>query len=785
MTDLLLSVEKPARYVGGEFGEIIKEKAILSMAIAFPDLYEIGMSNQALKILYKNINGIDDVSCERVFAPAPDFEESLYAKGLSLYTLESRTPIVRLDILGFTLGYELGITGLLSILRSGGIPLLKSERTDDHPIILLGGPAVSNPVPFSSFVDAVWIGEAEDAFFSLVKELRDLKKMNKTKAELFDRITKETAIWIPGKKAYRSIDVFFSDREANPSVYPIPNMKIVQDHGSVEIMRGCPNGCRFCHAGIWYRPMRQKKIATIVKEVDQFIEKGGYREISLSSLSSGDYSDISLLVGILNKKYKNRNVSFQLPSLKVSSFSLPLLETISEVRKSGLTFAIETPVDAWQLSINKEVALDNVVSILKEAKLRGWKQAKFYFMIGLPVYPHSETSEEREIIDFLKKVRNSVNLSINVNIGTFVPKPHTPYQWCSQIKEEEANRKLKVIREALKPLGFKVSTHDPFVSVLEGLISRGDERIGSLIMQAFNEGCRLDAWEDHIKKDIWKSLLEKQGADILNELFKDKELEARLPWDDVFAGVGKKYLKSEYQKSIARILTSSCGTICTAPCGACNDEISVINQVASAHSSEAFFEDNIKEPISTNEETIRPRFTRRIVFSFNKKNKAIFWPHLSLVEIFSKAFIRASLPVQYSEGYNPLPKLDFASPLSLGIFAKNEIATIDMCDDVEESFFISKMNLALPSDISVISALSFHINEGVKKVSAASILWGFSYEFEGKDYTHLASDDKSFRENLRKDDHRIPVGLTRKNVYARNSLNEPISYFDFYSALYK
>lgn len=788
LKELLLKVEKPARYVGGEFGQIEKNTSVLNMAIAFPDLYEIGMSNQALKIIYNKLNEIADLLCERVFAPAEDFEAALEKAGIPLYTLESGIPLCSLDVIGFTLGYELGATGILSILKAGRIPLLKADRTDSHPIVVLGGPAASNPHPFSPFVDGVWIGEAEDDFFSLMSELTEMKRNGSSRQSLMAKFSESKAVWIPGKKAYRSIDMHFSDKPADPSVYPIPNMKIVQDHGAVEIMRGCPNGCRFCHAGVWYRPMRQKALKTIEQEVDVFIERGGYREISLSSLSSGDYSGIFPLVERLNEKYKARNISFQLPSLKVSSFSLPLLETISAVRKSGLTFAIETPLDSWQLSINKEVAIDNVVTILREAKMRGWKQAKFYFMVGLPVHPDAETSEEEQIVDFLLRIKKSVNLSINVNIGTFIPKPHTPYQWCAQITEAEAERKLKYIRDALRGAGFKVSTHNAFVSTLEGLISRGDERAGALVLKAFEQGCRLDAWEDHIRIDIWRALLEAESGPMLHELHIDQPLDAPLPWDDVNPGVGKKYLKDEYRKSLDRTLTSPCRSDCTNPCGSCSDELSVSDVDPNVPWNQLHQKTSIAgdQGVVVSTEAQRDPTTRRIIFSFTKENRAIFWPHLSLVEIFSKAFVRSRLPVKFSEGFNPLPKLDFAAPLSLGIAAENEIATIDLLSEIPAEFFIEKMNASLPVDIRVKKALNVRIPEGTKKVSAAAILWGFSYRFGDAVFTHQSNQDKAFRESLLEasSEIRVPAGLVRTELYAQNAVGDPVSYFEMYTQIY-
>ncbi|MDR2397253.1 MAG: radical SAM protein, partial [Spirochaetaceae bacterium] len=556
----LLGVEKPGRYVGGEYGCLAKKDADLRLLIAFPDLYEIGMSNQALRILYNRLNELPGLSCDRAFAPAPDFEGLLRRDKVPLYGLDTGISLASVDLLLFTLGYELGITGVLAMLDLAGIPLRAAARSEAHPLVIMGGPCVANPLPYASFMDAFWIGEAEGGFFSLVQELQDLKRAGGRRGALLERLVAHPSVWTRNKKrALRALDREFAFREARPAVFPVPNMKVVQHHGVVEIMRGCPHGCRFCHAGYWYRPMRQKSADAVHAEVAACIALGGYREISLSSLSSGDYQYLASLVDSLHTRYGEEHISFQLPSLRVSTFSLPLLEKIAAVRKSGLTFAVETPVEAWQHSLNKEVARDTVAAIVQEAKQRGFRGAKFYFMIGLPPAQDGapQRSEEEEIVAFILEIARRTGMHFTINVGTFVPKPHTPYQWAAQMDEETARAKLDYIRSSLKPRGHTVGTHDPFLSVLEGIISRGDERVGDLIEGAYRSGCRLDAWQEHIRRDQWRGLLSAYDR-LAKELLRERNRDRPLPWQRIEPGMAPGYAERELACSTTHTLTPPC-----------------------------------------------------------------------------------------------------------------------------------------------------------------------------------------------------------------------------------
>ena len=797
---LLLEVEKPARYVGGEYGSLARRPppeeapAILRTLIAFPDLYEIGMSNQAFRIIYNGLNKIPGLFCDRACAPAPDFERLLRRQKLPLYGLDTGISLKDLDILLFTLGYELGITGVLAMLDISSIPVFSSGRGGEDPIVIMGGPCVSNPLPYAAFIDAFWIGEAEAGFFDLAGELAAMKQAGAGRGALLERIGLHPSVWVRGKaKAVRAIDTGFSSRPPEAAVFPVPSMKAVQHHGAVEIMRGCPNGCRFCHAGFWYRPMRQKPGAAIIREAESFIRQGGYREISLSSLSSGDYAYIDDLVDELNRNFADQHVSFQLPSLKVSSFSLSLLEKISETRKSGLTFAVETPEEGWQLAINKMVGRDNVLAILREAKRRGWRGAKFYFMIGLPVEalpaePPEEAEEpekqpeEARIVDFIAGLGREAGMHFNINLGIFVPKPHTPFERAAQIGMAEARQKLEYIRSRLKPLGHRVSVQDPLSSAIEGLLSRGDERAGLLVKKAFDRGCRLDAWTEYCRKDLWAELLEGEKS-LEEEIRGGKNGEKPLPWNCIHSGVSESYVRGEYDAARNKDFTSPCMEKCTHPCEICQGDQKIV-QNSRQHDNLHYAQKIVSPPAQ--DLPRRDPSLRRMVFSFVKEGRAVFLSHLGMVEVFSMALLRSGIPVLYSGGFNPLPRLEICAPLSIGINAGGEIAAIDTEDRVEGRSFIRRMNKNLPQGIRIREADTYSIPGGEKKYSLSSRLWGFAYSGAGEAIDYVkAADEKKYRASRIEGGGSV-FGLRRLSVLAADPENpeQGQSFFQAYRFLY-
>ena len=764
LADILQSVEKPARYVGGEFGCIEKMQAALAVAISYPDLYEIGMSNNAVRILYNILNGLPDVLCERVFAPAPDFEARIRAAGVPLYSLESGRALEDFDIIGFSLGYELTITNALAILDCGGVTLETARRGNAEPIVIVGGPAAGNPAPFGVFADCVFIGEAEGWAEPVFSDLGRMKKQGASRTDLLAYLRADPSIWHPGRaeKVRRALWRGFSSHFAD-TCFPVPSMRVVQDHGTVEIMRGCPNACKFCHATVYYRACRRKGADTVVQEVDHLVKAGGYREVTLSSLSSGDYGGIQELVRDLNSRYASLLVSFALPSLRVDSLGLQLLSEISQVRKSGLTFAIETAKDEWQKEVRKKAGREKVIEILKEARSRGWRAAKFYFMVGLPGSFHED--ESSAIVEFLQSVRSATGMSLNVNVAGFIPKPHTPYERAAQIGEEKALEKIMAVKDGLRGNGFKVGYHAPFLSILEGIVSRGDHRAGLLVLDAFRRGARLDAWEEHVKTDVWRSAIAAADWQVISETCRPRNADEQLPWHFVALGLSNS-------------------AIADAPLGQQPPRTSAVSNRAGSET--------------------RPTAVTgwvRVLFTFSKTGRTVFISHLDLMTVMERALARADYCARFTEGFNPKPRLEFASPLGLGIASREEVACVDLFDFDSEASFASRMNLALPRGLEILqAALVLPPEPHAPRRSLMAACWGAEYEVsaagggakigargaaageadahEEPKVVRLTASDPSIKKTMEVSGRWGSARVVRTRTFARGKSGEPVSYFE-------
>jgi len=588
----LYSVEKPGRYVGEEMGAVKKQidEDTVRFLFAFPDIYDIGMSFVGMQILYGLLNEMDNVYCERTFAPWVDMEKLMRDKNIPLYSLETKTNASDFDILGFTLQYEMSYTNILNMLDLGNIPIESKDRDDSMPIVVAGGPCAFNPEPIWDIIDVFFIGDAEEVLPEFINLYKNSNKDNWNRDDFLIKAANIEGIYVPkfhdvkynedGTIKERIVDSRVPKvinkamvKDLNESFYPesfiVPYVDIVHDRVSMEIFRGCTRGCRFCQAGMLYRPIRERTAETILKQSKILLENSGYEEISLSSLSTSDHSEIQFIIRELMDYCYERKIGLSLPSLRLDGFPADILEKINEVKKTNLTFAPEAGTQRLRDVINKGITEDDLITASREAFERGWSTVKLYFMMGLP----SETMEDLEGIKTLSykvkdlffnmpKEERRGNLKINTSVSCFVPKPFTPFQWIAQDTIEMFEEKQNMLSKEIRDRKVSLSMHDPRTSVMEGVFARGDRKLSNVIKRAWKKGCRFDSWSHHFKYDIWMEAFKEEGIDTDFYTTRERGKDELFPWDFINAGVSKKFLYNEYEKSFNGDLTSDCRKGC-------------------------------------------------------------------------------------------------------------------------------------------------------------------------------------------------------------------------------
>ena len=754
----------PSRYLGEEINSIKKDPSNVEVyiALAFPDVYEMGMSHLGLKILYHILNSQSWLSAERVFAPWVDLGSELKERDIPLASLESGRPLSEFDIVGFSLQHELCYTNILSLLDLADIPFLSEERGSMDPLIIAGGPACFNPEPVAKIFDAIVVGDGEEVALSICQTVREWKlDGRKSRFELLKRLSRFRGIYIPSFfkphydtkgiiqylepliEGYTGVEkAIVPDLNCHPfpSRQIVPFTELVHDRFTIEIARGCSRGCRFCQAGMIYRPVRERDPLEILRIAETGLHETGFEDLSLLSLSSGDYSCVIPLLKELMVRVADRHVAVSFPSLRIDRIISLLMEEIKKVRKTSFTIAPEAGSQRLRDVINKGLIEDQILDTAREIYEGGWNLIKLYFMIGLP---YEGDIDLKSIVELSKRIsrlapKGRKGHVLNVSIASFVPKAHTPFAWLPQIELEESKRRINLIRERLHNHKVRVKWNKPEASWLEGIFSRGDRRLTKVLVEAWQQGARFDSWSEHLNLDIWKKAFQRHRLDPDFYLLRERDHDEILPWEHINPGISKEFLLGEWQKAMKGEETPDCRQHCS-NCGICNGSNIAPVLFDSRHpfppakparhrkaSAEADGQGEAgraragragrpavlprdksgkneragKEEVTSQSKESKEK-VKKYRLRFTKLEKARHLSHLELVRLLIRAFRRAGMDLAYSGGYHPMPKVSFALALPVGVESLSEIMDVQVKSVQDISITIERLNRELPSGIRV------------------------------------------------------------------------------------
>jgi radical SAM family uncharacterized protein/radical SAM-linked protein len=771
---LLPLVSKPHQYVGNELNVCLKDHAEVSahFALAYPDTYSIGMSHQGLKILYHLLNRRSDVVAERVYAPWVDMESLMRKRGIPLFSLESHLPVAAFDVLGFTLQHELNFTNVLNMLDLAGIPLHSKERDEGHPLVLAGGCCASNPEPLAEFIDAFVIGDGEE----VVEEIADVvirgKESGWSRQQILVHLAGLEGIYVP--LFYRpQYDVAGRFRtllveqqglptaivarivaELKPEYYPsrplVPLTEIAHDRLSIEIMRGCTRGCRYCHAGMVYRPVREKPPQDVVTEAVNGIDHSGWDEVSLVSLSSSDYGPLAEVVAELNQRLAHKRVALALPSLRPDAFTESLALSLQQVRKTGLTFAPESGTVRLRKVINKDFREENLLRSLQIAFDNGWESVKLYFMIGLPMETWDDLTA---IVDLCRTIVRKIKMrgrrEIHISISPFTPKPHTPFQWAGQDSVDVLEKKIHFLKSRLARRGVRVSWRDPRVSFLEAVFARGDRKLGRALEAAWRSGCRFDSWTEQFDSSRWQKAFVETGIDP-QRYVQERSSDDPLPWDHINYGVRHQYLARERDRARQEKGTPDCRKRGCQRCGihqgpAQRKPTAPAPQPQDSGSNVAY---GRKKKRSVRG---RPQIARtRLRVQYAKERPLRFLSHLDMIRLLERTIRRADLPIDYSEGFHPHPRIAFGPPLAVGLTSQAEYMDLQFAKPLVGDLAF-RMKRELPKGLRIL-----HTRAIFRKTEALSAAINVAdYRADVSGVKHIRDLEKTLQELLSAE--RLPV----------------------------
>lgn len=726
-TNLLNLVKKPSRYIGSEWNaENYKtKKNPLRIVLAFPDKYELGTSHLGLRILYSYLNAVPNIAAERVFAPARDYSEKLIEHNMPLLSLETHSPLKNFDVIGFSLQYELGYTNLLNMLYLSRIALRSSNRKKNDPFIIAGGPCVFNPEPMAMFIDAFLIGDGELALTEVCQKIALGRTNRLSRTKILKSLSEIEGIYVPslyeeetepstgmtyikkGTAPYpikRRIE-FDLDKLPYPHSFPVPYCESVHDRISIEISRGCNAGCRFCQAGIIYRPNRIRNPNTLLEIVEKNLLSTGFDEVSLASLDVSSYPCLGDIIDCLMKKFQQKRISLALPSVRVSAITERIAEAIKSVRKTGFTIAPEAGTQRLRDAINKGITEEDILNSVSFAFKHGWQHLKLYFMIGLP----SETMEDIDAIFELSKTISEIGKKIshksgnlNVAISTFVPKPHTPFQWFPINNQAEIKAKqLRLLELIKRHRNIKLKWHDSKITFLEALISRGDRKIGYVIETAYKNGAMFDGWSDELRFDLWENALKKHNIDPVDYLYKQFPLDAKLPWSHIDTRVNPDFLRSELEKSKLHTLTPMCGPSNCYGCGVCTKE---------------FLQKDIPKMKPSPTPSLKENNDEFFCYSgyFKKTGLLRFLSHREVFRNIQKTLRKADIPMNYSAGFNPHPKISFGPALPVGMEGLNEPIRFEIKENLDPTKLKNRINAQFPNEFKLVDL--FHLPANSEKM---------------------------------------------------------------------